>query len=290
MEPFEVLPLDHLDGLAELELELLGEGGHPFDTEDPDLAADPDVGVVGFRLHADHLVRHLRERHRRPDYQKSAVGGPDLVVEARVLQRLVAEDRLCVAERGLAAGTVGDHFEPLAQNPVLPGALQEHPFPLDVRVAVGHVRVVVVEEEPQEVVRLHPGGQVLRDQPLARLDHLLLADLLEVLPLVPREAELLLRLKLDREPLAVPPSPEDHVLLGEGAEPIPQVLHYPPANMAYVWDPVESGRALDIADDWVPPQGLPDCVLKVHLRVEPPDPRLQHLPAVVRGERRTVLL
>src|SRR6202040_1988583 len=140
-----------------------------------------------------------------------SIGSPHLVVEAWVLQRLVSQDGLRVAQRGHAARAVGDDLVPLAQYTPRPGPLEELPLPLDVAVLVGHVGLRMVQEEAEEVVRLLPRLEVLAEEALAGLDQLLLAYLLEVFPLVPGEAELLLRLQLDREPLAVPAGPEDHV-------------------------------------------------------------------------------
>ena len=177
---------------------------------------------------------------------------------------------------------------PSPRIPSVPGALQELPFALDVGVLVGHVGLRVVEQEAQQVVRLLPGLEVLADEPLAGLDHLLLAYLLEVLPLVPREPELLLGLELDREPLAVPAGPEDHVLLDEeGAVAVPEVLHYPAAYVPDVGHAVQGRRALPRSPLGAScPCAFETTLMKSGILGELPDLRLDHLPVVDRREPR----
>ena len=256
-QAFEVPPLDHLHRLPELQPQLLRQGELPLFAHDPGLSSHPDVGVARVRLDAHHLVGDHGEGHGGPDHEVAPVGNLHLVVEARVLKSLVAEHGLGVAERGHAAGAVGDDLVPLAEYPPRPGALEELPLPLDVAVAVGHVGLRVVQEEPEEVVGLLPRLQVLAEEALARLHELLLPYLLEVLPLVPGEPELLLGLELDGEPLAVPARAEDHVLLEQqGAVAVPKVLHYPPAYVPDVRDAVESRWPLYVAHLGLLPQGL----------------------------------
>src|SRR6266849_732145 len=95
---------------------------------------------------------------------------------------------------------------PLAEQPPLPGGLEVLPLPLYVFVRVCLVGPLVIYQESQQFVGLDPRTLVLDDQALACLYELLLPNLLQVLPLVPLEPQLLLGLKLNRVPLVLHPS------------------------------------------------------------------------------------
>ena len=63
-----------------------------------------------------------------------------------------------------------------------------------------------------------------------------------------RDAQLLLGLQLDGQPLRVPPGLEAHALAGERGVPVPDVLHYPAPQVPGVRRPVHGRRPLDEAD------------------------------------------
>ena len=180
----------------------------------------------------------------RVDEAQPDVGRLVLLVAVDVgLAQLVA--RQCRA----AARAVGHDLEVLVEQPLVEELLQVPPHRFD----VGRV------ERPVGLVHVDPvadaGGQAgeLVDVGVHRLPaqpgELGDADLLLYL-LLARDAELLLDLHLDREPVGVPPGPAGHEGAVHRAEPAEEVLVDPGPDMVQARHPVGGGRALVEHPGW----------------------------------------
>ncbi len=167
--------------------------------------------VLDLRPGRDGSVRDQRPRRRRPDEQ--VVARPDPRAGRRLGYRQphvhggidyvpVAERDLVRAQRRAAARAVGNDLVALVEAAVVPEPAQRPPDRLDV--VVGHRHVGVLEVDPVADPLDHPVpvADVPEDGlPAAGVE---LGDP-ELLDLLLRgDAELLLDLELDREPVAVP--------------------------------------------------------------------------------------
>ena len=172
---------------------------------DRDPAAVGRQAVVRIGLHRRGDVRGQRPRRRRPDDERLAVASAqrEADVERRVLHLdVVLLARLLVlGERGPAARAPLRGAVPLVQPAALVDGLEEAPDVLDVRVAERVVVVVPVHPLAEAAALVGHDLAVVRDALDALAGELGEAVLLDLV--LRREAEGLLHLDLDPEPLGV---------------------------------------------------------------------------------------
>ena len=174
-------------------------------------AAGADLDVLDVGPHRQGDVAGQRPRGRGPGQEVGAglVRELEEHVDAGVLDVVLVPLRELVgAERGHAPRAVGDDLEPLVEQLLLPHVLEQRPHRLHVGRLVGDVGVVEVEPEADAVGELDP----LADVPVAGLLALLveLVDAVGLDVLLGLEAQLLLDLHLDRQPVGVPAALADH--------------------------------------------------------------------------------
>jgi hypothetical protein len=146
------------------------------------------------------------------------------------------------AERGLVAGTVGRDPESLVDQPLVPHPLQRPPHRLDVVAGQRPVRVLVVLPERHPVGHLQPRVHVLVHAGPAQLVELLDPELLDLL--LAGDAERLLDLELDREPVRVPARLALDVAALHGLVAADDVLERASQHMVDAGPAVRGGRAL----------------------------------------------
>ena len=199
VEGAAVAPADELLAAPALDERVVGED------VDGDPVAVLAAAVVGVGLDRRGDVRRQRPRRRRPDDERLALAleQREAHEERRVLELdVVLLARLLVLrQRRAAARAPLRRAVPLVQPAAAVHLLEEHPDVLDVRVGERVVVVVPVHPlaEPLRLLGLHLGEA--RDALLAPLGELGEPVLLDLALRV--EAELLLDLDLDPEPLAV---------------------------------------------------------------------------------------
>jgi hypothetical protein len=172
--------------------------------EDQPVVAEPRPHVRDLRVDRDGRVRHERPGHRRPGQQRDArvVEQRELDVHGRVDRVLVAERDLVARQRRAVARAVGHHLVALGQQALLPDLLERPPDRLDVGVVEREVGVAGVDPEADPLGQLVPLVDVAEHR-LAAL-RVELGDPVALDVVLALDAELLLDLELDREPVAVP--------------------------------------------------------------------------------------
>ena len=174
-------------------------GGH-----DQLLPVHVSAHVVDVRPHRQRGVGEQRPGRGGPRQEGDArlVGQREAHVDARVHHVLVALRDLVRGQRGAVTRAVGHDLVALVEQPLVPDLLQRPPDRLDVGVVEGEVGVVGVDPEADPLGQPVPLVHVLEHR-LAALG-VELGDAVALDVLLLGEAELLLDLQLDRQPVTVP--------------------------------------------------------------------------------------
>ena len=192
-------------GEALLHLGLLAQ--HPLHQrlgQDQALLAEPGAHVGHVRIHRHRGVGHQRPGHRGPGEQRHTglVAQRELHEHRGVDGVLVAHRHLVARQRGAAARAVGHDLVALREQPLVEDLLERPPDGLDVGVVEREVGVVGVDPVADPLRQAVPLVDVAQHRLAAlgvELGHAVALDVLLGL-----EAELLLDLQLDRQPVAVP--------------------------------------------------------------------------------------
>ena len=208
--------------------------------------------VVERRVNGRVHVRRQGPRGRRPDEQRHVAGRAEDVVrladdrkrdvDARVVDGPVPLPHLAGAERRSALRPPPDDLVPLIEEALLRELSERPPDALDVRAVVGDVRVAEVGPEGDPLGQRLPLTGVSEDRLDALLDEGLDAVLLDGRLAV--EAQLLLDLDLDRQPVRVPPRLARHAPAAHRLVSREEVLDDAREHVAVVRQAVGRGRAL----------------------------------------------
>ena len=200
IEAHEVAALHALDDFV-----IAVQDVEPGLREDEALSALADLHVVDVVVDGEGDVSGEGPGRRGPGQDRGSgiVPEPEADVDARVGDVvLVAQGELVAGQRRRAARAVGSHPEALVDEVLVPHALERPPDRLDVVGVVCPVGVVVVLPERHPLGHRPPVAHVLVDALAAEPVELGDAELLDLL--LARDAELLLDLQLDGQPVGVP--------------------------------------------------------------------------------------
>ncbi len=197
-----------------------------------------DVGTDG-----DRDVGDQRPRRRRPDEEVVvAIDDREADVHRRLGHVLVPLRDLVARERGAAPAAVRHDLEALVDRALVPHRLQVPPHALDVGVRERPVRVCRVDPHPDPRGQRGPVLHVALHRLAAAGVELRDPELLDLLLAV--EAELLLDLELDRQPVAVPAALAGDVAAADRVEPRIEVLEGAGPHVMEAGLPVRGRRSL----------------------------------------------
>ena len=206
---FELAAL-HLGELLTLAPRAVEYAVHERLGEVVDLAVDAQFDVGYIRVHAKAEVRRKRPRGRRPCEEVGILVRRLERHDGRALgDILVALCHLMRGERRAAARAVRDNLMPLIEQSLLPDLLQRPPLGLDEVVLIRNVGMLHIRPEADDIGELLPHALVLPDGLTAFLDERLNAVLLDLL--LPVDADRLLDLQLDGQPMRVPARLAEHL-------------------------------------------------------------------------------
>src|SRR5690606_26285125 len=198
--------------------------------EDQPLSVLLDLDVLEVRMHRERGVGWHRPRRRRPNEECAAIPirAPVLAderreeVERRVGDIEVALGDLVRAERRAAARAVRHALVPAVDQPLLVQPREDPPHGLDVRRRERDVRAAVVEPVADAFREALPVFLVGEDALPAYLIESRDTELLDLL--LAADAQLLLGLDLDRQPVRVPAGYARDVLAAQRVVPADEVL------------------------------------------------------------------
>ena len=171
------------------------------------------------------------------------------------------------AQRGAAPGAVGNDLDVLVEQGLVPHALQVRPHRLDIVRAEGPVGVVDVDPITDPLREGLPLPHVVADGLFAEAGELGDPHLLDDLALG-RDAQLLLHLDLDREPVGVPPGLTRDGVAPHRAVPAEEVLVDAGPDMVQPRATVGRGRPF-VEDPWFGPGPQLDGPLEDAVRAPP---------------------
>ena len=154
---------------------------------------------------------------------------------------LISEGELMAGERGCVMRTIGNDFEPLVEQLLVPELLEDPPDRFHVRRVIGAIRVLEIDPEPHLLGHLRPLVDVLKDALPAELVERFDAVPLDVLLAV--EFQRLLDFDLDRQPVGVPATFAFGVESAHGLVAGKEILHRAGQHMMDAGKAVGRGRA-----------------------------------------------
>ena len=146
----------------------------------------------------------------------------------------------------MAAWTVGYDVVSFFQQVLVPCPPKIPPFFFNVSVQVGPIGFLLVYENAQAPICVHPHLVIFHNDLFAFFYKAFFTDALQQLPLV-LHAQKLLHLKFHGQALAVPSCPERHVEALHGFPSVTNVLHHAPSGVTNMRNPIQRWWSFNIA-------------------------------------------
>ncbi len=144
------MPHHRIDNLVFADFKFLHDGFKALLHQYPDFLANLHFHVFDIWLDCKYSVSYYGERHGCPNEEKLVFAACNLELEVQrgVFHFFVAAfvANFGAAEASLAARAVSDNVMSFFKQPLVPRALEDLPFPLDVAVLVGPVSFLLVDE------------------------------------------------------------------------------------------------------------------------------------------------